>query len=36
LNRFAGTTSSAERMWRFAGDAGVDVRHLLPWNAYPW
>lgn len=28
--------SSAERMWMFARDAGVDVRHLIPWNAYPW
>jgi hypothetical protein len=27
---------SAERMGRFLLHAGIDYRHVLPWNAYPW
>lgn len=28
--------SSAERMYDFVTEAGLDVRDMLPWNAYPW
>jgi len=27
---------SAERLWHFLDEAGMDHRDVVPWNAYPW
>ena len=27
---------SAERMGQFLGEAGINYRQVVPWNAYPW
>lgn len=27
---------SAERLWHFLAEAGIDPRDVVPWNAYPW
>jgi len=27
---------SAERLWHFLDESGIDDRDVVPWNAYPW